>query len=180
MVLIMKFLIVLVIAIFAFGCGNNAAPVQNTNTASQPQRAEKLQSTTVHTTEGQATPPVVNETAATAADNAKGGKFSAGGNPIDTTELDKAVTDAEKALKAKPKDAAAKETTANAYFNRGFALTEARQYASALGDYRRALKLVPDHEESIKWQKQIIGIYSMMKKEYPKPGEEPPPLLFKK
>lgn len=176
----MKIIIAFGIAIFGFGCGKNAAPVQNSNTSSQPQRAEKLQSTTEHTLEGKATPPTVNETAAAAADNAKGGRFSAGGNPIDTTELDKAVADAEQALKAKPKDASAKAAAAEAYFNRGFALTEARQYASALGDYRRALKLVPDHEESIKWQKQIIGIYEMMKKEYPKPGEEPSPLPFKK
>ena len=176
----MKLLLVLVIAIFIFACGNNTATVQNTNTASQPQRAEKLQSTTVHTTEGQATPPVVNEDAASAADSAKGGKFSAGGNPIDTTEFDKAVANAEKALKTKPKDAAAKEAAVNAYFKRGFALTEARQYASALGDYRKALKLDPTHEESLTWQKQIIGIYEMMKKEYPKPGEEPDPLPFKK
>src|SRR5687768_6201624 len=144
----MKSFVIISIAIFTFGCGNSAAPVQNTNTASQPQRAEKLQSTTVHTTEGQATPPVVNETTAAAVDSAKGGKFSAGGNPIDTTELDKAVADAEKALKTKPQDAKAKQATADAYFDRGFALTEARQYAAALGDYRRALKLVPDHEES--------------------------------
>jgi tetratricopeptide (TPR) repeat protein len=175
----MKFFVIISIAIFAFGCGNSAAPVQNTNAASQPQRAEKLQSTTVHTTEGQSTPPAAETVTAADADAAKGGKFSAGGNPIDTAEFDKAVADAEKALKAKPQDASAKKAAADAYFDRGFALTEARQYASALGDYRRALKLVPDHKESIKWQKQIIGIYEMMKKEYPKPGEEPPPLPWK-
>jgi tetratricopeptide (TPR) repeat protein len=175
----MKFVVIISITIFAFGCGNNAAPVQNTNTASQPQRAEKLQSTTVHTTEGQATPPVANEDAAAAADSAKGGKFSAGGNPIDTTELDKAVAEAEKRLKANPKDAVSKAGAVEAYFKRGFALTDARQYAAALGDYRKALKLDPAHEESLKWQKQIIGIYEMMKKEYPKPGEEPSPLPWK-
>lgn len=175
----MKFLIILVITIFTFGCGNNAATVQNSNTASQPQRAEKLQSTTVHTTEGQATPPVVNENAATAADSAKGGKFSQGGNPIDLTEFNKAIALMEKANKEGPKDVKTRAELAQAYFERGFALTEARQYAAALKDYRSALKLVPDHAESIKWEKQIIGIYEMMKKEYPKPGEEPDPLPWK-
>lgn len=175
----MKYLVVIGSSLLFIACGNSTASVQNTNTSSQPQRAEKLQSTTVHTTEGQATPPVVNEGAAAAADSAKGGKFSAGGNPIDTTEFDKAVADAEKALRAKPKDANAKETAVTAYFKRGFALTEARQYAAALGDYRKALKIDPAHEESLTWQKQIIGIYEMMKKEYPKPGEEPPPLPWK-
>jgi tetratricopeptide (TPR) repeat protein len=176
----MKYLVVIGSSFLFIACGNSAAPIQNTNTASQPQRAEKLQSTTLHTTEGQATPAGVNETAAAAADSAKGGKFSAGGNPIDTTEFDKAVSAAEKALKTKPQHTSSKEVAAEAYFKRGFALTEARQYAAALKDYRSALKLVPDHEESIKWQKQIIGIYEMMKKEYPKPGEEPSPLPFSK
>ena len=89
------------------------------------------------------------------------------------------IAEAEKALKAKPNDEAAKKTLAQAYFDRGAALTEARQYASALGDYRRALKYDPTHEESKKWIDQIINIYSMLKKEYPKEGEEPPPLPWK-
>jgi tetratricopeptide (TPR) repeat protein len=176
----MKFFVITSIAMFSFGCGSNAAPVQNSNTASQPQRAEKLQSTTVHTTEGQATPPVVNENAATAADSAKGGRFAQGGNPIDVTDFNKAIAAAQRAMKPDPKNVEARKKVAQAYFERGFALTEARQYAAALKDYRSALKLDPDHEEAIKWQKQIIGIYEMMKKEYPKPGEEPSPLPFKK
>ena len=80
---------------------------------------------------------------------------------------------------SKPADAAAKKVVAEAYFERGVALTEARQYASALGDYRRVLKLEPDHADAKKWIDQIIGIYGMLKKEYPKEGEEPPPLPWK-
>lgn len=172
----MKFLVVIGLPLLFIACGNSAAPVQNTSTASRPQRAENLQSTTVHTTEGQATPPVVNENAATAADNAKGGKFAQGGNPIDVTDFNKAIAAAQRSMKPDPQNEDARKKVAQAYFERGFALTEARQYAAALKDYRSALKLVPDHEEAIKWQKQIIGIYEMMKKEYPKPGEEPSPL----
>ena len=108
------------------------------------------------------------------------GKWSASGDPIDTTKFDKAIADAENNQKPTPADSAARTELAQAYFERGFALTEARQYASALGDYRRALKLDPNHEESKKWMDQIISIYSMLKKEPPKEGEEPPPLPFKK
>ncbi len=174
----MKFVVLFLCVAISFGCTQGTAP--SATNASEPVRAEKLQSTTVHTTEGQATPPAVDEKAAAAADDAKGGRFSASGNPIDTEKFDKAIADAEAELKKKATDPKAKETAVNAYFERGFALTEARQYAAALADFRKALKLDPNHEESKKWEQQIIGIYNMMKKEYPKPGEEPPPLPFKK
>lgn len=122
-----------------------------------------------HTTENQ---PAANPNAP--------GKFAQGGEPIDTAKFDGVIAEAEKALKSKPNDAAAKTALADAYFDRGFALTEARQYAAALGDYRKALKVVPDHEESKKWIDQIVSIYQMLNKAAPKEGEEPPPLPFKK
>lgn len=165
---------IICLAAFLVGCAGNAQPVQNTaNSASEPQRAEKLQSVSVHTTENQTPKPIDANTNGSS-------KWSQSGNPIDTSKLDAAVVAAEKAVKAKPADQAAKTNLVEAYFERGFALTEARQYASALGDYRRALKLDPNHEESKKWIDQIIGIYGMLKKDYPKEGEEPPPLPFKK
>ena len=169
----MKLGIICLAAILA-GCAGNAQPVQNTaNSTSQPQRAEKLQSVSVHTTE--------NQTPKTADSNTNGSsKWSQSGNPIDTAKFDTAVVSAEKAAKAKPSDETAKTSLVEAYFQRGFALTEARQYASALGDYRRALKLDPNHAESKKWIEQIIGIYGMLKKDYPKEGKEPSPLPFKK
>jgi len=156
------------------GCGNNSQPVpQNANSSAIPQRAEKLQTTTAHTTENQ-TPKPVNANAPT------GGKWSQSGDPIDTAKFDGVIVEAEKAVKAKPADDGARKALAQAYFDRGFALTEARQYASALGDYRRALKYDPAHEDSQKWIDQIIGIYAMLKKDYPKEGEEPAALPFKK
>lgn len=156
----------------AFGCGSNSQPTaQNAAPANEPIRTGQMQSTIPHTTENQQPAAPIKPT---------GGKWSADGTPIDTAKYDKAIADAEKVLKAKPNDADAKKEVAKAYFERGFALTEARQYASALGDYRRTLKNDPSHEEAKKWEQQIIGIYEMMKKEYPKPGEEPAPLPFKK
>lgn len=180
-----KYILIGFISIVAAACGGSGtdisrAPASNANSASEPLRSEKLQSTTVHTTENQPSSQTADSVSAADADAAKGGKWTASGNPIDTSELDRAIADAERNLKANANDADAKKALAEAYFNRGFALTEARQYAAALGDYRKALKLDPTHQESKKWEQQIIGIYGMMKKEYPKPGEEPAPLPFKK
>lgn len=135
-------------------------------------RSEQMQSVAVHTTENQ-TPKPANTNSAT-------GKWSQSGEPIDTSKFDEAIVTTEKNLKSKPSDDSAKKALAQAYFDRGFALTDARQYASALGDYRRALKLDPSHEESKRWMEQITNIYRMLKKDSPKEGEEPPPLPFKK
>ena len=169
--------IVIAVVCLAFAACNNSAPTvvtnsnANTNTAAdRPMRSGQM-NTIDHTTENQ--PP-------RAANSNTGGKWTASGDPIDTARFDGVIAEAEKAVKAKPNDEAAKKTLAQAYFDRGAALTEARQYASAIGDYRRALKYDPAHEESKKWIDQIVGIYAMLKKEVPKEGEEPPPLPFKK
>jgi tetratricopeptide (TPR) repeat protein len=173
----MKKVSLLILAAFAAACNNAApsgTPTANANSGNRPMRSEQMQQNTIaHTTESRpgATPPP-NPNAP--------GKFAQGGEAIDTAKFDGVIAEAEKNLKAKPNDAAAKTALADALFDRGFALTEARQYAAALGDYRKALKHVPDHEESKKWIDQIVGIYKMLNKEAPKEGEEPPPLPFKK
>lgn len=164
--------LVFLAAMSAAAC-NSAAPkptqTANANSDDRPMRSEQMQQNSIaHTTENK--PPDPNAP----------GKFAQGGEPIDTSRFDGLIAEAEKNLKAKPNDPQAKSTLADAYFDRGFALTEARQYAAALGDYRKALSHVPDHEESRKWIDQIVGIYKMLKKEAPKEGEEPPPLPFKK
>ncbi len=164
------------VAMFSIACSNSAPTVitnSNTNTntsADRPLRSGQM-NTIAHTTENQ--PP-------RAANSNAGGKWTASGDPIDTARFDGVIAEAEKAVKANPNDVAAKKTLAQAYFDRGAALTEARQYASAIGDYRRALKYDPTHEEAKTWIDQIVGIYAMLKKEAPKEGEEPPPLPFKK
>ena len=112
-------------------------------------RSEQMQTVTAHTTENQTPKPA----------NSSGGKWSQSGDPIDTTDLDNAIAMAEKEVKATPSDSGAKKALAQAYFDRGLALTNARQYASAIGDYRRALKHDPTHEESKKWIGKIVGIY---------------------
>lgn len=172
----LSFPLVFFAAAISLACNNSAPTVvtnsnANTNTtADRPLRSGQM-NTIAHTTENQPQK---------AANSNSAGKWTASGDPIDTSRFDGVIAEAEKSVKAKPNDEAAKKTLAQAYFDRGSALTEARQYASALGDYRRALKYDPDHEESKKWIDQIINIYSMLKKDYPKEGEEPPPLPFNK
>ena len=168
----MKVLTIFFLSILLIGC-NSAPPVANTNRPiNVAQQTNDAKSVLAHGPEASTPKPV----------SASNGKMpgAGGGDPIDTSKFDADIAAAEKELKAKPSDESAKSALADAYFARGFALTEARQYASALGDYRRAVKLVPDHEESKKWIDQIVGIYSMLKKEAPKEGAEPPPLPFKK
>ncbi|MEO7674086.1 MAG: hypothetical protein ABIU09_08435, partial [Pyrinomonadaceae bacterium] len=161
---------------FAVGCSSSAHQAENSsNSAASPQRSEKLQTTTAHTTENQ--PQKMDNSNSVPGSNSK---WSQGGEAIETAKFDGVIAAAEKVVKTKPADSEAKKILAQAYFDRGFALTEARQYASALGDYRHALKNDSDHEDSKKWIDQIISIYSMLKKEYPKEGEEPTALPFKK
>jgi tetratricopeptide (TPR) repeat protein len=168
----MRFNLTILVALFAAACAsNNVTVVQNTANGTNASN-NRPQTVTAHTTEGR--PPMANS------NSSSPGKWTASGDPIDTAKFDGTIVEAEKVVKSKPNDEQAKKTLAQAYFDRGFALTEARQYASATGDFRRALKLDPAHEESKKWLEQIVGIYKMLKKEPPKEGEEPPPLPYKK
>lgn len=107
-------------------------------------------------------------------------KWTQSGTPIDTTEFDREIARTEKDFKAKPKDEKLKNFLAEAYLKRAVALTEARQYASAIGDYRRVLKYDAENEDAKKWIDEIIKIYAMINREYPKEGEEPPALPFNK
>jgi tetratricopeptide (TPR) repeat protein len=165
-----NFLIVLLAAAAAAACNNNAPrPVANSGNAAAPAANEKPQTAIAHTTENQNP------------DSASGkSKWTQGGDPVDTTEFDAAISQAEKASTAKPSDTAAKKALADAYIKRADALTKSRQYAAALGDYRRALKADPSNETAKQWVEQITSIYASINRESPKEGEEPPPLPFKK
>jgi tetratricopeptide (TPR) repeat protein len=154
------------------GCDNAGKPVPvEPGSNSSAAANNRSQTAIAHTTENQQ-PKAENG-------GAKSG-WTSGGDPIDTTAYDTAIKDAEKALASKPNDAAAKKALAAAYLKRANALTDARQYASALGDYRRALKYDPDNAEAKQWISQITSIYESMNKSYPAEGEEPPPKPFKK
>jgi Tetratricopeptide repeat len=165
---LMKSSLIFLLSLLTLGC-NRAAPVATNVNSNGPAQTERSQTVLSHSGEGQTPKPA----------NSGSGKWSQSGDPIDTEKFDDVIAKAERSLK-QGGDEKAKVTLAEAYFDRGFALTEARQYASALGDYRRALKLNPEHEEAKKWLDQIVSIYTMLKKEPPKEGEEPPPLPYKK
>ncbi|HMQ03772.1 MAG TPA: tetratricopeptide repeat protein [Pyrinomonadaceae bacterium] len=166
-----------ILAIFALcaACTGSDPMARNSANSNEPgPGSNRPQTVTGHTTENQP-PSAVNG----AAKPSGPGRWSANGDPIDTTKFDGAISEAERAAKGKPNDAQLKKDLAQAYFERGVALTEARQYAAALGDYRKALKLDPAHEESKKWMDEIVRIYQMLKKDPPKEGEEPAPLPLK-
>jgi tetratricopeptide (TPR) repeat protein len=156
--------------LFAAGCG--AASQQTVNIA--PQSSNNSLTVSSHSVKTPTESLNTNPTVAPKSETKT--KWTQSGNPIDTSQFDADIAKAEKDLKAKPKDAGAKKALAEAYFKRGVALTEARQYASALGDYRRTLKLDPNDEEAKNGMDQIISIYESLNRDYPKEGEEPPPL----
>ncbi len=167
----MKVFIVTAFAALALGCTNSGTTgVQNTNTAVVKSTPEKLQTAIAHGPEMGKSDPA----------KAPMSKWSQAGDPIDTKELDAAIMAAEKTLKANSSDAEAKRALGAAFFKRASALTEARQYASALGDYRRTLKHDPANTEAKEWIDRIVMIYSSINKESPKEGEEPPPLPYSK
>lgn len=171
----MKILLVSLAASLLIGC-NSASPVQvNSNSRDSQPKTEKRETVIAHTTENQ-TPPDL----APAANSGQKTKWSQGGDAIDTKEFDAAIAKAQMDLRAKPTNGELIAALASAYFKRAVALTEARQYASALGDYRRAVKLDPTNSEAKDWIEKIIMIYDSMNKDYPKEGEEPPPLPFTK
>ena len=167
----MKYFVILIFVAVSIACGNSAAPIQqNANSRASEPTSGTPRPVTDHASESEK--PTTN----TAPGEKK--KWTQSGEPINTKEFDAAIAIAEKALSGKPADAAVKKTLATAYFKRAFALTEARQYASALGDYRRATKYDPSNVEAKSWIDKIILIYDGMNKDYPKDGEEPPALPF--
>ncbi len=172
----MKKVLIFFAAVFALAC-NNAAPIaqQNTNTSiPTAERTGNLESVAAHTTENE------NPTLSKTDPAVKASGTSQLGDPIDVTEFNAAIKAATKAEAAKPTDPDVKKKLADAFFARAFALTEARQYASALGDYRRTLKYDPNNEGAKTWIAMIESIYKSMKKDSPKEGTEPEPLPFKK
>lgn len=176
-----KSIILNAVILFLIGCGSAAQQSDNASisTAQKPNDSVVVSShsqdkaQTAANSATQTSPPSVQKSETKT-------KWTQSGNPIDTSEFDADIDKTEKSLKAKPKEESAKKALAESYLKRAIALTEARQYASALGDYRRVLKFDADNEEAKKWIKEIIAIYDSINREYPNDGEEPPPLPFNK
>ena len=166
--------------LFLIGCNNAPTKVQqNSNTNVPVQKSDDISTVSSHSQDKQNAQSQNMNGSVVPKSDAKT-KWTQSGNPIDTTGFDAEIKQAESKLKANPKDEGLKKSLAEAYVKRGVALTDARQYASALADYRRALKLDPANETAKQWIDQIIGIYESINRSYPPEGEEPPPLPFKK
>ena len=169
----MKNTILLLTAFLFAACNNASQPATNGNSVvASNQTAGKQETVIAHSSDSKTAPMADQQTTGR-------GRWTQSGEPIDTKEFDDNIASAEKAYKAKPGDGGAKQALAEAYYKRAVALTDARQYASALGDYRRTLKYDPDKDEAKEWIDMIIGIYNDMGRESPPEGQEPPPLPFK-
>ena len=107
--------------------------------------------------------------------NAPASPRTPGGSPIDTSQLDGNIAQAESALKQKPADDEARMNLAHAYLARADALTKSSQYGSALGDYRRTLKYDPQNKSALDMSSMIIDIFKSMGREAPAEGKEPAP-----
>ena len=148
---------------FLKGCGGNEPKLVSNQTTVANTNAPR----------GTQTQANANANAAGAsAAPAKGGT----GDYIDTSEYDARINKLEEQSKKKPDDKGVRKKLAEAYLERGNALTQARQYQAALGDYRRTLRLDPANEEARRWSDIIIGILNQMNRPVPAEGTEPTPL----
>jgi tetratricopeptide (TPR) repeat protein len=175
----MKKIAVLSLSALVFaGCSQPAQPTTNINTNSTNAVVRTSNDTSVVSSHG-STP-----SAPPANSNGKPPAPPSGNSPmakaIDVSKFNQDIEKAEKEFKAKPSDAKAKEALAQAYFARAFALNGAAQYRSALGDFRKSLKLDPNNQDARAMHDQIITIFKSLDREPPKEGEEPPPMPFEK
>lgn len=99
--------------------------------------------------------------------------------PVDTSKYDAEIKRLEQQSKKNPSDQATRLALAKVYTDRGDALTGVAQYRSALGDYRRALRLNPNDEQAQQMSSTIIKILTRMGRDVPPEGDEPPPLPLK-
>ena len=162
----MRAILLLSLCSVLIGCGSAPRPVSENSVANTtaPAANERPQTAIAHTTEG-GMPPGGNA-------GGEKSKWTTGGDPIDTSSFDADIAKAEKGSD--------KKALSEAYLKRADALTKARQYAAALGDYRKALKADPSNADAKNWVDQITMVYDSMNREAPKEGEEPGPLPFKK
>ena len=100
------------------------------------------------------------------------------GDPIDTSKYDAEIARLKKQTDQMSGDAQVRMALAKAYLARASALTEARQYRAALGDYRRTLRYDSGNQQAQEMSSMIVGILRKMGREVPAEGQEPTPLPF--
>ena len=179
----MKILTVLsFLALISIGCSSAARQTANTNVAPQKNVSEQQSDNSMvvssHSKEAEKNAPA--QESKTHSDASSSGS-SPMARAVDVAQMTADVEKAEKVFKQNQKDEKAKGKLAEAYFVRAFALTDAAQYRSALGDFRRGLKLNPNNAEAKAMHDRIIDIFeNSLHRDPPKEGEEPPPLPFNK
>jgi tetratricopeptide (TPR) repeat protein len=150
------------LTVLVFGACSGTTPVAN------------QEATTNAGAQTAAASPVPN---ASTAPPARASSAPGTGEAIDTSKYDAEIKRLEKQAELRPGDET-RLALAKAYLARGNALTQAKQYRAALGDYRRALRYDPDNEEARQWAATITGILQQMGREVPTEGNEPPPLAL--
>lgn len=175
--------VIVILSLFSFACGGSQptvskAPIEKLANDNQKQP----ETVAAHTLDKEKDKKVLpkTENVPMVKESEKKTKWTRSGNPIDVSAFDAEIATAKKELRAKSNDQTLKTNLSKALTKRGVALTEARQYASAIGDYRKALKYDADNAEAKRWIATITSIYRSINREVPKEGEEPEPLEFKK
>ena len=173
----MKYYLLTLTLLASAACNNAGKPlpdVTNISNATAANRTtEKRETAIAHSLEKQ-TPPGGDSVPSDGKS-----KWTQGGEPIDTREFDVALAQAMVLQAKNPSDESAKKAVGDAFYKRADALTKARQYAAALGDYRRALKNDPSNADAKNWIDQIMMIYDSLGREAPPPGKEPAALPYK-
>lgn len=170
-----KSIILNAVILFLIGCGGSAQQTANSNVSTQ--RSENPTVVSSHSSDlGKPDSMPQSQTDS----NASSSGASPMSRTIDVSQMTAQIEKAEKSFRQNQKDEKAKDNLAEAYFVRAFALTEAAQYRSALGDFRKGLKFNPNNTEAKAMHDRIIEIFESIRREPPKEGEEPPPLPFNK
>jgi tetratricopeptide (TPR) repeat protein len=102
-----------------------------------------------------------------------------GGQAIDTSKYDAEIARLQKQVEKKGAGGEDRLSLSHAYLDRANALTKAKQYRAALGDYRRTLKYDPQNDEALQMAGTIISILRQMGRDIPQEGAEPSPLPYK-
>ena len=172
---ILCFALLICLATF-LGCNNPQPAVSTQKTIPSERKSE--QSVASHTTENP-TPPIASNSTSSNSNSAQTAGNSPMAKAVDVADMTKSIEKAETEFKKNAKDVKAKKALSDAYFLRAFALTEVAQYRSALGDFRKGLKLDPDNKEAKDMHDQILTIFKSIGREPPKEGEEPAPMPIK-
>lgn len=170
-----KIAILSFLTLASIGC-NNASQQTTTNVS-----AQKSDNSTVissHASDAGKSAPAQQSKVGLSASSSGASPMS---KPIDVSQMTADIEKAEKSSKQNQKDKKAQDKLAEAYFVRAFALTDAAQYRSALGDFRKGLKLDPNNAEARAMHDRIIDIFeNSLHRAPPKEGEEPPPMTVNK